>query len=92
MRNEFLVHNFRHKLENYPNRKEALKTGNRFYRGKPCKNGHIGIRYTESCKCIDCVAALQRNLRKKKSPLNTSKAIAVDHILESKERDYWDDI
>lgn len=31
------------------------------YQGKPCKNGHKGVRYVNEDRCVDCIAA--QNLR-----------------------------
>lgn len=28
----------------------------KFYSGKPCKNGHLAMRYTSSNKCLVCVS------------------------------------
>lgn len=36
-------------------RKEALRQGLRhYYNGKPCKKGHISVRFIDCCKCVDC--------------------------------------
>ena len=41
-----------------PERLTAKETGERFYRtGKPCRNGHIGARYTSNGLCVACVAS-----------------------------------
>lgn len=37
-------------------RAEARKSGqNKYFTGKPCKNGHIAERYTASGTCQDCI-------------------------------------
>lgn len=38
-------------------RKEAAEAGKgKYFTGKPCKNGHVSYRYTQSGTCVDCVA------------------------------------
>jgi hypothetical protein len=36
-----------------PTRQEALKTGSRFYAGRPCAHGHT-VRYTKTRACREC--------------------------------------
>lgn len=37
-------------------RKAAIKAGERHYfTGKPCKRGHVSIRYTDTCNCVECM-------------------------------------
>ena len=36
-------------------RKEAIARGlRRYFTGKPCKHGHLTMRYTKSTRCIAC--------------------------------------
>lgn len=43
---------------NIIHRKEAVKLGQReYFTGKPCKNGHISKRYTQSGTCAACINA-----------------------------------
>lgn len=34
----------------------AIQNGLVRFQGKPCKNGHSGIRYTKGGQCVDCIA------------------------------------
>lgn len=36
------------------NRNVAIQNGDRTYHGRPCKYGHIGIRYSSSANCVEC--------------------------------------
>lgn len=38
-------------------RVDALATGEIFYQGRPCPHGHVGVRYSTSGGCVDCVKA-----------------------------------
>jgi hypothetical protein len=39
-------------------RKQAMMAGeNRYFTGKPCKNGHMSFRYVQSGACYDCINA-----------------------------------
>lgn len=39
-------------------RKEAMTAGdNTYFTGKPCKNGHLSYRYSQSGACYDCINA-----------------------------------
>ena len=35
-------------------RQIALELGHVKYQGKPCKNGHPGVRYVRDWTCVDC--------------------------------------
>lgn len=37
-------------------RQAAIKAGDKSYSGKPCQNGHSGLRYTADGSCIECAA------------------------------------
>lgn len=38
-------------------RAEAKRLGiNRYFTGKPCKNGHVAQRVTKKCDCVQCVS------------------------------------
>ncbi len=39
----------------------AAAIGQVRFQGAPCKNGHIGIRYTKGGQCVDCIAK-KRNI------------------------------
>lgn len=43
-------------MEEYPaSRKQALEDGvDRYFTGRPCKNGHIAFRWTDEGKCSEC--------------------------------------
>lgn len=36
-------------------RQAALACGATKYQGAPCHKGHLGVRYTCNCHCVDCV-------------------------------------
>lgn len=40
--------------------KEADIAGVKFYRGKPCKYGHDGLRYTSTTECVECAKVRQQ--------------------------------
>ena len=43
-------------------RKEAMQTGmKKYWTGKPCRNGHLTLRYTNTGVCIDCAATHSSN-------------------------------
>lgn len=42
-------------------RMAAIAAGENTYQGRPCKQGHIGLRYTGSMDCVDCARAYRRN-------------------------------
>lgn len=36
-------------------RSDALRDGDtHYFTGVPCKRGHVGLRYTRTCNCVDC--------------------------------------
>lgn len=38
-------------------RKQAVEAGeSKYFTGKPCRNGHVSFRYTQSGTCVDCVS------------------------------------
>lgn len=46
-------------------RKEAIELGlDRYYTGKPCKNGHMSERYTKTSACIECLKTNSLNWQK----------------------------
>lgn len=59
------------KIMEIKTRKQAVCDGdNKYFTGKPCKNGHLTFRYTQSGACYDCIrgdtvstAAIARNAR-----------------------------
>ena len=53
---------------------EADQLGvNRYYTGKPCKNGHISERYVVNRLCIECLKVYMVGYN---SEMNSSNAIA----------------
>jgi hypothetical protein len=44
-------------------RAEARQRGRKmYYTGKPCPQGHVDLRYTDSCLCLECNR--ERNLER----------------------------
>lgn len=42
-------------MENITSRKQAIAAGAKhFYTGRPCKNGHLDLRFTSDGKCVSC--------------------------------------
>ncbi len=41
-------------------RGEALRLRTRLYRGRPCKHGHDGPRYTANSNCVACIRHRRR--------------------------------
>lgn len=55
------------------NRAEAIKLGlDRYFTGKPCKNGHVEQRVTKKCDCLQCNR--DRNKDYRSIPENAEKA------------------
>lgn len=55
-------------MKNTMKRKTAAKLGlHKYSTGKPCKNGHSGLRYTDTGACIGCNGAYQKRIRKIRS-------------------------
>jgi len=45
---------------NFSPRQIAIATGAKtYFTGKPCRNGHVAYRYTQSSTCSDCVKGLR---------------------------------
>ena len=66
-------------------RKEAIAKGmNRYFTGKPCKNGHISERSVIDCACVPC----RNNIRRKTHLKNIEKDKERDanYYQENKER------
>lgn len=58
-------------------RKEALDKGLRHYfTGKPCKNGHLSLRLTKQCNCLECDAEAKRNASPEKKKALAEKALS----------------
>ena len=73
----------------YPNnRKEAKKTGSKFYfTGQPCIRGHIALRKTKG-SCIECMKedwAIDNKKRSKKPKSEASKAAGRRYYDKNKE-------
>jgi hypothetical protein len=57
-------------------RKAAIALGeNKYFTGKPCKNGHVAARYVQSATCELCIR-----------PLSTSSALTESRLSLTKER------
>jgi len=50
----------------------AIASGLKRYQGRPCINGHIGIRYVRNNSCTDC-KAIKESIRRKKARLLANK-------------------
>jgi hypothetical protein len=37
-----------------------------FYAGKPCKRGHVGIRYKSNAVCVECAAIADKAMKEKR--------------------------
>lgn len=37
-------------------RQAAIANGEKKYIGKPCRYGHAGLRWVQSCACVECEA------------------------------------
>lgn len=58
-------------------RKEAIDKGLRYYfTGKPCKNGHLSIRSTKRCSCLECDSEAKRSVSPEKKKELAQKALS----------------
>lgn len=72
------------------NRKQARALGlSKFFTGRPCKNGHVAERYTQSGTCKDCIAVANRRppsdplaLRARADRLETEAQAAAARLIE----------
>jgi len=53
------------KINNRP-KQQAAARGEKFYTtGVPCRNGHVGPRYTNGGECYECALAIQRDPKRR---------------------------
>lgn len=45
------------------------------YQGRPCKRGHVGIRYKSNSECLDCLKLRMQNYYPKWYAVNSDKVI-----------------
>lgn len=67
-------------------RKKALETGLTYYwTGKPCKHGHIDLRFTVGASCCSCMSikSKERNTKVKQN-----KMLLIDRIKENQNTNY----
>ena len=46
----------------YKTQKTAIKHNIKYYQGKPCRNGHSGIRYANCNRCVECMEKRYKHL------------------------------
>jgi hypothetical protein len=58
-------------LSSYPKtREEALEKGSPYYfKGTPCRNGHLDVRYAKGAKCVTCHREYQGGVYHSNKPL-----------------------
>lgn len=65
-------------------RSKALRAGDiKYSQGFPCRNGHTGMRYTQSDYCVDCVAgydARNRDARKLRDLTRAARKLAPQNL------------
>lgn len=49
-------------MQLYKQRNTALRHGINKYQGKPCRNGHPGVRYTNCNRCVMCMSKRYQRL------------------------------
>lgn len=47
----------------YKTQKTASKYNLIYYQGKPCRNGHGGVRYTKCNRCVECMSKRYKRLK-----------------------------
>lgn len=78
-------------------RKEARQSGSKYYfTGKPCAQGHLCLRFSSCCACVECQAAsrrqhLERNPHYQRDHMRKRRADADNRRrMQEQERDrYW---
>lgn len=59
-------------------RQEAIRLGrNKYFTGRPCKNGHVAERYVQGCICRDCISPVA-------TPLNEDQRTERQRIVALK--------
>ena len=66
-------------------RKQAMLAGeNTYFTGKPCKNGHLSYRYSQSGACYDCINASRFNVDSPTAKAREQRLTAAASVLQVK--------